>query len=32
MKIVMLLKENWSHIDNFKGAVLMKIAILSTKE
>ena len=27
-KIVILLKENWSHMDNFKGAMLMKIVIL----
>ena len=27
-KIVILLKENLSHMDNFKGAMLMKIVIL----
>ena len=27
-KIVILLKDNWSHMDNFKGAMLMKIVIL----
>ena len=27
-KIVILLKENWSHMDNFKGTMLMKIVIL----
>ena len=27
-KIVILLKENWSHMDNFKGAMLIKIVIL----